>query len=156
GGAGRGFAVVASEIRKLAEDSQTAAARIGSIITEVQVDANNMSSKMSEGLDQLKKGNILADMTSKSFAEIKQGTEIVNKDIKDIITEIEELSSTIANVADNMKQIDIKTGENVTVTSDISSTVTEQTANLEEVSATAVVLADLAADLENAVSAFKL
>ncbi|PXV89483.1 methyl-accepting chemotaxis protein [Lachnotalea glycerini] len=156
GEAGRGFAVVASEIRKLAEDSQTAAARIGSIITEVQVDANNMSSKMSEGLDQLKKGNILADMTSKSFAEIKQGTEIVNKDIKDIITEIEELSSTIANVADNMKQIDIKTGENVTVTSDISSTVTEQTANLEEVSATAVVLADLAADLENAVSAFKL
>ncbi|RDY32330.1 methyl-accepting chemotaxis protein [Lachnotalea glycerini] len=156
GEAGRGFAVVASEIRKLAEDSQTAAARIGSIITEVQVDANNMSSKMSEGLDQLKKGNVLADMTSKSFAEIKQGTEIVNKDIKDIITEIEELSSTIANVADNMKQIDIKTGENVTVTSDISSTVTEQTANLEEVSATAVVLADLAADLENAVSAFKL
>jgi methyl-accepting chemotaxis protein len=156
GEAGRGFAVVASEIRKLAEDSQTSAARIGSIITEVQVDANNMSSKMSEGLEQLQKGNVLADMTSKSFAEIKQGTEIVNKDIKDIIAEIEELSEIIGNVADNMKLIDEKTGENVTVTSEISATVTEQTANLEEVSATAVVLADLAADLENAVSAFKL
>lgn len=156
GEAGRGFAVVASEIRKLAEDSQTAAARIGSIITEVQVDANNMSNKMADGLDQLQKGNVLADMTSKSFAEIKQGTEIVNADIKDIITEIEELSGIIINVSDNMKQIDQKIGENVTVTSEISSTVTEQTANLEEVSATAVVLADLATDLENAVSAFKL
>jgi len=156
GEAGRGFAVVASEIRKLAEDSQSAAARIGSIITEVQVDANNMSRKMAEGLEQLQKGNVLADMTSKSFAEIKQGTEIVNADIKDIIAEIEELSGIILNVADNMKQIDQKIGENVTVTSEISSTVTEQTANLEEVSATVVVLSDLAADLENAVSAFKL
>ncbi|KAB1440670.1 methyl-accepting chemotaxis protein [Candidatus Galacturonibacter soehngenii] len=156
GEAGRGFAVVASEIRKLAEDSQSAAARIGSIITEVQADANNMSSKMTEGLGQLQKGNVLADMTSKSFAEIKQGTEVMNKDIKDIITEIEELSEIIVNVADNMKMIDEKTGENVTVTNDISATVTEQTANLEEVSATAVVLADLAADLENAVSQFKL
>lgn len=156
GEAGRGFAVVASEIRKLAEDSQTAAARIGSIITEVQADANNMSVKMTEGLDQLQKGNVLADMTSKSFAEIKQGTEVVNKDIKDIITEIEELSEIIVNVADNMKMIDEKTGENVIVTSDISATVTEQTANLEEVSATAVVLSDLAADLENAVSEFKI
>jgi len=108
GEAGRGFAVVASEIRKLAEDSQSAAARIGSIITEVQVDANNMSRKMAEGLEQLQKGNVLADMTSKSFAEIKQGTEIVNADIKDIIAEIEELSGIILNVADNMKQIDQK------------------------------------------------
>lgn len=156
GEAGRGFAVVASEIRKLAEDSQSAAARIGSIITEVQVDANNMSSKMTEGLDQLQKGNVLADMTSKSFAEIKQGTVIVNADIKDIIAEIEELSDIILNVSDNMKLIDQKIGENVVVTSEISSTVTEQTANLEEVSATAVVLSDLATDLENAVSAFKL
>lgn len=156
GEAGRGFAVVASEIRKLAEDTQTASARIGSIITEVQVDANNMSSKMANGLEQLQKGNVLADMTSKSFAEIKQGTEIVNADIKDIIAEIEELSGIIINVSDNMKQIDQKIGENVIVTSDISSTVTEQTANLEEVSATAVVLSDLATDLENAVSAFKL
>ncbi|WP_099466684.1 methyl-accepting chemotaxis protein [Konateibacter massiliensis] len=156
GEAGRGFAVVASEIRKLAEDSQTAAGRIGSIITEVQADANNMSTKMTEGLDQLQKGNVLAEMTSTSFAEIRQGTEIVNKDIKDIIKEIQELSDIIVSVADNMKLIDEKTGENVTVTADISATVTEQTANLEEVSATAVVLADLAADLENAVSEFKL
>lgn len=156
GEAGRGFAVVASEIRKLAEDSQTAAARIGSIITEVQHDANNMSNKMADGLEQLQKGNVLADMTSKSFAEIKQGTEIVNQDIKSIITEIEELSEIIVNVADNMKIIDEKTGENVTVTSEISATVTEQTANLEEVSATAVVLSDLATDLENAVSEFKM
>jgi methyl-accepting chemotaxis protein len=156
GEAGRGFAVVASEIRKLAEDSQSAAARIGSIISEVQVDANNMSSKMAEGLDQLQKGNVLADMTSKSFAEIKQGTETVNGDIKVIIAEIEELSGIIINVSDNMKQIDEKTGENVIVTSEISATVTEQTANLEEVSATAVILSDLATDLENAVSAFKL
>lgn len=156
GEAGRGFAVVASEIRKLAEDSQEAAAKIGSIITEVQVDANNMSSKMNEGLEQLQKGNVLADMTSKSFAEIKQGTEVVNKDIKDIIAEIEELSEIIINVADNMKQIDEKTGENVTVTSEIAATVTEQTANLEEVSATAVVLSNLATDLEGAVSEFKM
>ncbi len=156
GEAGRGFAVVASEIRNLAEDSQNAAARIGSIIEEVQVDAQNMSKKMSEGLEQLAKGNEIADLTSKSFADIKQGTEIVNNDIKDILEDIEALSGIIEKVAENMKLIDQKTGENVLVTSEISETVAEETANLEEVAATTVVLSELAEDLKKAVSIFKL
>lgn len=156
GEAGKGFAVVASEIRKLAEDSHSAASRIGSIIEEVQLDAQNMSNKMTEGLEQLEKGNAIADMTSKSFADIKEGTEIVNNDIKDILEDIESLSGTIERVAESMRLIDQKTGENVSVTSQISETVAEESANLEEVAATTVILSDLANDLENTVSTFKL
>lgn len=156
GDAGRGFAVVASEIRKLAEDSHSSASRIGEIIKEVQADTGNMSVKMSEGLEQLKKGNEIARITSESFGEIKNGTTIVNDDIKDILTQIEELSGTIENVAGNMKLIDQKTKENVTVTADIAVTVTQQTANLEEVAAMSSVLSESASELEGAVSSFKL
>lgn len=156
GDAGRGFAVVASEIRKLAEDSHSSASRIGEIIKEVQADTGNMSVKMSEGLEQLKKGNEIARITSESFGEIKNGTTIVNDDIKDILAQIEELSGTIENVAGNMKLIDQKTKENVTVTADIAVTVTQQTANLEEVAAMSSVLSESASELEGAVSSFKL
>lgn len=156
GDAGRGFAVVASEIRKLAEDSHSSASRIGEIIKEVQADTGNMSVKMSEGLEQLKKGNEIARITSESFGEIKNGTTIVNDDIKDILAQIEELSGTIENVAGNMKLIDQKTKENVTVTADIAVTVTQQTANLEEVTAMSSVLSESASELEGAVSSFKL
>lgn len=156
GDAGRGFAVVASEIRKLAEDTQESAGKIGAIIGEVLTDVKDMDGKMKEGLKQLEQGNMIAGKTRESFADIKEGTLVVNEDIHGIIADIENLASAIVNVTSSMQSIDKATDENVTAAEDIGSVVTEQTANLEEVSATTVVLAELATDLEKAIELFKL
>lgn len=156
GEAGRGFAVVASEIRKLAEDTQESASKIGNIISEVLTDVKDMDVKMKEGLEQLDRGNVIAGKTRESFADIKEGTLVVNEDVHGIIKDIENLAGAIINVTSSMQSIDKATDENVTATEDIGAIVTEQTANLEEVSATTVMLADLAADLEKAIELFKL
>jgi methyl-accepting chemotaxis protein len=156
GEAGKGFNVVAIKIRELAESSQVAAKQIGNIIKEIQGDAFNLTDKMQEGLLQLKKGNTLADKTSKSFTEIKNNTNIVNSDFKYICNEIQELSKSIKQVIDNIQIIDHTISENVTFTSGISMSITEQTANLEEVSATAIILEDLVVSLENEISNFKI
>ena len=49
---GRGFAVVAEEVRKLAEDSQQAAASIADLVTEIQDETHRTVEIVGEGLQR--------------------------------------------------------------------------------------------------------
>lgn len=154
GESGRGFAVVASEISKLAGDSESAAHKIGDIISEVQREAADMSAKMQDGLEQLNRGNDMAERTKDSFNIIKEGTIKVNNDIQEIITDINQLSNIISQVTGRVRSIDKASDVNVKVTGEISSSITEETANLEEITSTMMQLAELAHGLELAVEEF--
>ncbi|RDU24852.1 methyl-accepting chemotaxis protein [Anaerosacchariphilus polymeriproducens] len=156
GESGRGFAVVASEISKLAGDSESAAQKIGNIISEVQKEAADMSAKMQEGLTQLSHGNDMADRTKDSFNIIKEGTISVNNEIQEIIADIEHLSNIISEVTERVRSIDEASDVNVTVTGEISSSITEETANLEEITSTMMQLAELAHGLEIVVEEFTI
>lgn len=156
GESGRGFAVVASEISKLAGDSESAAQKIGNIISEVQKEAADMSTKMQEGLTQLSHGNEMADRTKESFEIIKEGTLSVNKEIQEIIADIEHLSNIISEVTERVRSIDEACDVNVTVTTEISESIAEETANLEEINSTMIQLAELAHGLEIAVEEFTI
>ena len=156
GDAGRGFAVVATEIRKLADDSQNAAQEIGKMINAVQKDAESMSGQLKESLTQLDKGNEIAEETRSSFELIKDGTEVVNDDVQDIINKIQSLADLMAETSDGVQVIHNAADSNVMEINDISAIVTEEAANQEEVSATTTMLANLAGDLEEVVQGFKL
>ncbi|ROR30376.1 methyl-accepting chemotaxis protein [Mobilisporobacter senegalensis] len=156
GEAGRGFTVVATEIRKLAEDSQKAVEKIGSIIGEVQFEASDMSIKMEEGLEQLLKGNELAKQTKNNFDMIKADTKIVNDDVKEILEGIHKLTSIIHKVSDSMKLIGEATDENVAATTDISESVNAEAIYMKEMTNTTSKLRELADYLEEEVSKFKL
>ena len=156
GEAGRGFAVVATEIRKLADDSQNAAHQIGEMINSVQKEAELMSDKMRQSLLQLEKGNNLAEDTKVSFSMIKGSTETVNDEVLQIIKKIGQLVEVMDETVEGMNIIYSATDMNVVEINEVSAIVTEETANLEEVSATTTMLANLAKDLEELVSAFKL
>ena len=156
GEAGRGFAVVATEIRKLADDSQNAAHKIGEIIGIVQSEADSMSIQMDQSLEQLDKGNLLAEETKQSFALIKNGTEVVNDEVYNIIGKIENLSEIMSETVVGMEVIYSATNDNLVEIDEVASIVTEETANLEEVAATITTLANLSKELEELVSEFKL
>lgn len=156
GEAGRGFAVVATEIRKLADDSQNAAKQIRTIIDVLLNDADSMSDQLEESLVQLEKGNSLAEETKNSFELIKNGTEIVNGDVSDIIHKIQNLSDMMNETIDGVQIIHDAAASNATEINQISAIVTEEAANQEEVSATTTMLANLARELEGEVSGFIL
>ena len=156
GDAGRGFAVVATEIRKLADDSQNAAHQIGEMIGAVQSEAQNMSNQMQQSLGQLEKGNVLAADTKESFALIKEGTVRVNDEVGEIIQKIRRLSDMMTTTIEGMQIIYKVTDENVTEINEVGAIVTQETANLEGVSSTTTQLANLAKDLKDLVSEFKL
>lgn len=156
GEAGRGFAVVATEIRNLADDSQTAAAEIGQMIENVRKQADAMSNKLKDSMDQLEKGNQLTVEAKDSFAVICEGTDEVGNNVEDIMKRVETLTGKITEVVESMNAIKEAADNNVTEINEISAIVTEESANLEEVADAMSKLLTLTVDLEGLISEFKL
>jgi len=155
GEAGRGFAVVASEIRNLADESQIAATKIGSIISTVESDVAATAEKLEISLEQLEKGNRMTEETKLSFAGIQQGTEEVGHSVANIMERVELLSSKITDALGSVNNISESSDNNVTDINEISAVVAEEAANLQEVSDAMSKLLNLTSELEGMVSEFK-
>lgn len=156
GEAGRGFAVVATEIRNLADDSQTAAAHIGQMIESVRKQADAMSDKLKNSMEQLEKGNQLTAEAKDSFAVIREGTDEVGENVEDIRKRVKTLTDKISEAVESMSAIKEAADNNVTEINEISAIVTEESANLEEVADAMSKLLALTGDLEGLISEFKL
>lgn len=156
GEAGRGFAVVATEIRELADDSQAAAAHIGKMIEAVSAQADRMTARLRESLEQLEKGNQMTGEAKASFEIITNGTDEVNNNVEDIISGVEVLSDRITQAMNSMGTIKDAADSNVTEINEVSAVVTEQQANLEEVSENMDKLLALTGDVEGLVGEFKV
>ncbi len=156
GEAGKGFAVVATEIRNLADDSQAAAAKIGKMIDAVSAQADQMTTRLKESLEQLEKGNQMTGEAKESFEIITNGTDEVNNNVEDIISGVEALSDRIMQAMGSMGTIKDAADSNVTEINEVSAVVTQQQANLEEVSENMDKLLALTTEVENLVGEFKV
>ena len=156
GEAGKGFAVVATEIRNLADDSQQAAAHIGEMIDAVSGQADQMTARLKESLEQLEKGNQMTGEARESFEIITNGTDEVSNNVEDIISGVEVLSDRITQAMDSMGTIKDAADGNVTEINEVSAVVAEQSANLEEVSEAMDKLLALTGDVEGLVGEFKI
>ena len=156
GEAGRGFAVVATEIRDLADDSQAAAAHIGKMIESVSRQAEQMTARLRESLEQLEKSNQMTGEAKESFEVITAGTDEVSDSVEDIISGVEHLSGKIKDAMESMGTVKDAADGNVTEINEVSAVVAEQSANLEEVSEAMDKLLALTGDVEALVSEFKV
>jgi len=156
GEAGRGFAVVADEIRKLADDSQSAAHDIGEMIKRIQDESGNMSEKLGESLEQLQKGNEMTEETRNSFAVIRNGTEEVGSNVSDIMDKLNLLTEKIGDTVGSAGEIQCAADESVTEINGINDVVTNESANMEAISDATGQLLGLTGRLEKMVGEFKL
>lgn len=156
GEAGRSFAVVAEEIRKLADESAQAAKKIGDLINVVRTETELISEKMRESAEGISAGNRTAKKTQKYFEEIKESNVTVNRDIQKINAEIDSLQQGFKGTYDSMGNIESIAHANEYEGGNISAAIQEQTANLEEVSASASILSDLAREMEQSIKKFVL
>ncbi len=156
GEAGKGFAVVATEIRNLAENSAQAVSQIGDIIKKVQNYAGSMSKKMEEGMGQMIKGNELASQTQERFSEIKEGTRVVDNDIHSMVEDLNTLGDITIKVSDHVESIHKTISDNVNEMNLISTNVSEQAENLEEVSNASLKIVKQVDDLQVLVAEFKI
>ncbi|HEY8583180.1 MAG TPA: methyl-accepting chemotaxis protein, partial [Capillimicrobium sp.] len=81
---GRGFAVVAEEVRKLAEESQTAAGSISGLIDEIQTETDHAVTVVESGAARSDEGAAVVEQARAAFAQITAAVEGVGERIEQI------------------------------------------------------------------------
>ena len=153
---GRGFAVVAEEVRKLAEQSGSAADNVTKLITTIQQDTASAVESIEQSTQNVKDGRQAVAQTGEAFRGIESEIDTLNvnvaasmEHIKIVNSSSEEILTAVARV----RKIANQSNENA---GSISAATQEQTATMQEVADASRTLAELANDMQGEVAQFKL
>ena len=156
GEAGRGFNVVADEIRKLADESNSAAKQISELIKENQIKAASAVTSVSLVEEKVSHGVAKA-------SEVGQIIQSIIENIQNITNQIEEIDKATENHAYGSNQTEKAIGsiaatssEIAMATENISSSVEEQIGTMSEIERTTESLSEMARALNNITSGFKV
>ena len=152
---GRGFSVVAEEVRKLAEQSQTAARQIAVLIEGIQQDTEAAVSSMQSGREAVVAGagsvkelsqvfqNIsrLVQEISAQAGRMDEAIAITTQDAENITQKVAEITSHGAKVSEEMQSA--------------SAATEEQSASAEEIASASDALASVAQELQEAAQKFR-
>lgn len=156
GDAGRGFAVVAEEIRKLAEDSSKFTEQIRLIISKLKEKSDTAVRRMDETAIIVDKSDVQTRLTKEKFDEIEEAVEksieIVNK-LSQNSSMMEEKNVHVVSVIEHLSAI---AEENAAAAEEASASVETQTQSIQDISSASSNLAEIASELQNEVSAFRL
>ena len=153
---GRGFAVVAEEVRKLAEQSQDAAKHIATLISEIQGDTNNAVVAMNEGTREVKVGSTVVTTAGHAFRDITILVTEVSDQVKDISAAVQQMANGSQKIVSSVEEIHILSKNASSESQTVSAATQEQSASMEEIASSSHSLANLAQQLQEAVSKFHL
>ncbi|NOY66837.1 MAG: chemotaxis protein [Gammaproteobacteria bacterium] len=142
GEAGRGFAVVADEVQRLAERSTDATKQIEALVKTIQADTNEAVISMEQSTAGVVKGAKLSEDAGEALVEIEGVSNRLASLIHTITDSASQQSNAAANISDTMNVI-----QEIT---------TQTSAGTNETAASIGNLADLANELRQSVSGFKL
>ena len=153
---GKGFAVVADEVRKLAEDSSSAAKEIAVLIHEIQDGSHEAVDAMDKGTDKVSVGALALKDTVEAVRSIVKGSEEIARMAQEIAAAAEEQAASIEEVTASVEEVSSVSEQSAAGTEQASAAVQEQTASMQELSASAQQLAELAQILTQGAAKFRL
>lgn len=156
GEAGRGFAVVASEIQKLAEQSNSSAQEIQTIIEKITTKTEECTKIAGQIQDAVGQESGALKSVSRSFddveSNISNAADAVNK-ITELVAIIEKNK---VGILDSVTDLSGISEENAACAEEANASAEELRANIEEVSSQATELKTVVKQLEESVSFFKM
>ncbi|WP_196593491.1 methyl-accepting chemotaxis protein [Pectinatus sottacetonis] len=153
---GKGFAVVAEEVRKLAEQSQSAASEIAQLIGTIQTEAQNAVDVMQQGVDQVESGVKAVDNAGGTFGVIVDMVTQIDKQSVSMEKIAAGLARGTENIAESVTQMDSMSRSVSSEAENVSAATEEQTASMNEIADSSRALAKMAQELQNAISKFKI
>ncbi|MDB5391121.1 MAG: methyl-accepting chemotaxis sensory transducer [Planctomycetaceae bacterium] len=142
GEAGQGFAVVAEEVDRLADRSNEATKRIGTLIRSVQSETAEAIAAMERSTKEVVDGSLLASQAGTALDEI----DAVSGELADLIAEVTQATRQQARGAEAISKS----------MTEISSVTHQTAAGTKQAAESVTVLAQMADDLNFSVRAFKL
>lgn len=156
GDAGKGFAVVAEEVRKLAAESQTAAEQIQSKISSIQADTDHAVVAMESGTTEVQQGTQSIKEVGRQFADIMKQVNNIKEKIDSFQKASERITNGATKIVGAVDSIDEVSRETAAHTQTISAAAQEQSASSEEIASSSNALAQMAVELQDSTSKFKL
>lgn len=156
GDAGRGFAVVADEIRKLAEQSGKSADEIKEIVLSIQNHTKSTVNIMAEVKERNQEQGQAVGNVGKSFEDISKSIELISQKIEAINQYVVEMNKDSQNIVAAIENISAVSEETAASSEEVSASMQQQTSAVEEVARAADKLNELAAQLSNELSRFKI
>jgi methyl-accepting chemotaxis protein len=139
---GRGFAVVADEVRKLAEESQHAAASISTLIEEIQTETERTVKAVEDG--------------ARTTADSATTVEEARVAFEQIGTSVDEMSERITRIVEATNEVAAVAEQSSSATQEVSASTDETSTAAGRISSAAEELAVTATELQTLIGQFKL
>ncbi len=153
---GRGFAVVAEEVRKLAEQSESAAKEITALIRRNQTDIEHAVEAMKNGENSVRAGIEVVNAAGGSFREIAKMTDEVSSQMAGVSSAIGEIAKGSENIVGSVGDIAGVSREAADQAQNVSAAAQELTASMNEISTSSQSLAKMAQELQKAIHKFRM
>jgi methyl-accepting chemotaxis protein len=153
---GRGFAVVAEEVRHLAEESQEAAATIGSLIEQIQQETQRAVQVVEVGAEQTRGGVTTVEQARDAFVQIGQSVEDMSSRVEQIAASIRQIAASGDRMRDSMASVASVAEASSASSQEVSASTEQTSASTQQIAASAQQLATTAEELEKLVGQFVL
>jgi methyl-accepting chemotaxis protein len=156
GDQGRGFAVVAEEVRKLAEDSQQAAALIETLIGEIQAETHKAVEAVELGAQRTEDGVQTVNEARGKFEDIGGSVTDMSARISDVSAAMAQITASTQGILESVSDVAAVAEENSASSEEVSASTQQTSASAQEIATSAQQLAGDAEQLEQLVSQFTL
>lgn len=153
---GKGFAVVADEVRKLAEQSQSSAKEISTLIGSIQEKSQDAVQAMQEGVTNVKTGAEAVDEAGRTFQIISEKVTEVSRSSERMGKIVEELSVSTDVITKSVKNINVKSREVAKESETVSASGEQQSATMHEIADASRSLAEMAQAMQDIIGRFKV
>ncbi len=153
---GRGFAVVAEEVRKLAEESQTAAASIGTLIGQIQAGTGRAVQVVTDGARQTDESVETVEQAREAFVRIDSSVQDMGERVDRIAVALQSFVNSSANMQHSLDEALAVAEQSSASAQEVSATTEETSASTQQIAASAQELATTAEHLQGLVAQFNL
>lgn len=126
------------------------------MLNDIQTQTEQVVESMSQGVNEVVEGAKMAEGARHAFKEIVSTSKDVDIQVKQIVEEIEQAVEEIKRVEEMSNIIYDVAKKSMSESHEVAAAIEEQTAGQQEISSSAAMLSDLAVDLKDMVSGFKL
>ena len=152
---GRGFAVVSDEVRKLAEESLSAAQKIATLIKDIQNDTDDAVQSMHEGSIAVREGTQSVEQLRNNFDNIGAASQNMSDASQNMVRELDVVSNDTDNIKTRSMKISDASAKVSTEMESVSAASQQQSASAEEIASASDALANLAQDLQTSLQRFQ-
>ncbi|HWT93622.1 MAG TPA: methyl-accepting chemotaxis protein [Solirubrobacteraceae bacterium] len=153
---GRGFAVVAEEVRKLAEESQEAAATIATLVEEIQGETTQAVAVVEETNARTEEGAATVEQAREAFSRIGLSVDDMTGRVDQIAAAVQQIAASAQKVQHDMTEVAAVAEESSASSEQVSASTEETSASAQEIATSAQSLASTAEELERLVGRFQL